>query len=209
MRLALIGIVCWMVYAPSHATIVEIKLKNAAGVSVEDAAVILEPLTKSAPKKRARATVEQRDRELAPYLTVVQTGTAIDFPNRDPFKHHLYSFSEAKHFEIKLYAGQPMQPVVFDKPGEVALGCNIHDWMEAYIYVTDSPYFAKTDKHGYARFKNLPQDNYRLKIWHPRQKLPFASQAFVLKNTHIKREIIFEIFPRLVKSKPPLDLDQY
>jgi plastocyanin len=102
------------------------------GNPVEDFAVVLET-PNAQPLQKSKAIILQRDREFNPYLTIIQTGTAVDFPNLDPFKHHVYSFSQPKIFEIKLYAGKPAKPVVFDKPGVVALGCNIHDWMEAYI----------------------------------------------------------------------------
>jgi plastocyanin len=85
-----------------------------AGVAVEDAALVLEPLSESAPIRRKTVAVKQYDREFLPYLTVVQTGTVVEFPNLDPIMHHVYSFSPAKVFEIKLYARKPVPPVVFD-----------------------------------------------------------------------------------------------
>lgn len=81
----------------------------------------------------------------------VYVGTRVTFPNRDNIRHHVYSFSSAKKFELPLYIGTPAAPVVFDKPGVVALGCNIHDWMLAYIYVLTTPHFAKTAADGKAR----------------------------------------------------------
>ena len=72
-------------------------------------------------------------------------------PNRDNIRHHVYSFSPAKRFELPLYAGVPTQPVLFDKAGVVVLGCNIHDWMIGYIYVSDSPWFGKTGADGTVR----------------------------------------------------------
>lgn len=74
-----------------------------------------------------RAVIAQHDREFIPFATVVRTGTAVTFPNRDQVMHHVYSFSSAKSFQIKLYEGDPPNPIVFDKPGVVAVGCNIHD----------------------------------------------------------------------------------
>ncbi len=82
-------------------------------------------------------------------------------------RHHVYSFSPAKRFELPLYAGVPAEPVVFDKPGVVVLGCNIHDWMVGYVYVSESPYFAKTGKDGKALLTELPPRAYTLRVWHP------------------------------------------
>ena len=86
------------------------------------------------------------EREFVPFVTVVQTGTVVTFPNRDPILHHVYSFSPAKQFEIKLYTGKSPTEIVFDKAGVVTLGCNIHDHMIAYVYVSDSPWTAMTGR---------------------------------------------------------------
>ena len=83
-------------------------------------------------------------------------------------------------FELKLYAGTPAKPVVFDKPGAVVLGCNIHDWMVGYIYVVDTPYFAKTGKAGSARLEALPAGDYQVRVWHPYMKSEAASLTLKL-----------------------------
>ena len=180
------------------------------GKPAEDTAVVLEPLSGTVPHPHAPApAIEQRDREFRPYLTIVQTGTAVEFPNRDPFKHHVYSFSPAKVFEIKLYAGKPAQPVIFDKPGEVALGCNIHDWMEAYVLVVNTRYFAKTDANGHGIIADVPSGRYRLKLWHPRQKAAFSSREIEIGAGPGKLDLVINIAPRIFSKKPPLESDQY
>lgn len=193
----------------AHGAALDASITTVAGAPVEDAAVVVEPINAPMPKRRSGATIEQRDREFTPYVTIVQTGTAIDFPNNDSIKHHLYSFSAAKSFEVKLYAGKPSQPVVFDKPGEIALGCNIHDWMEAYILAVDTPYFAKTDSKGHARVANLPAGRYRLKIWHPRQKNETPVREINLSGASSKIEAVLDLLPRIAKIKPALDASDY
>jgi hypothetical protein len=79
----------------------------------------------------------------------------------------VYSFSPAKRFELPLYAGVPAEPIVFDKPGVVVLGCNIHDWMVGYVYVSESPYFPKTGSDGRALLADLPPRAYTLRVRHP------------------------------------------
>ncbi len=167
---------------PGFSATLEVTIKDAKGAAVEDAVVWAMPKPGPAPVRRQGAAVGQKDKTFIPFVTVVQTGTAVQFPNRDPIRHHVYSFSPPKVFEIKLYAGTPVAPIVFDKPGEVVLGCNIHDHMLAYIYVVDTPYFAKTGKEGGARLESLPAGDYELLMWHFAQAAPAASQAVRLRG---------------------------
>jgi plastocyanin len=188
----------------------EARVRSPAGAPVEDAAVVLEPVSGKLPQPKAQAFIEQRDREFVPYLSIVQKGAAVHFPNRDKLKHHVYSFSPAKTFEIKLYAGQPAQPVIFDKAGEVALGCNIHDWMEAHMLVVDSPWFGKTGADGIARIAQVPAGRYRLRVWHPRQKAAAAPQDVMIGATPGQRaELALDVAPREPHDKPPLDSGSY
>lgn len=115
------------------------------------------------PKKTV--LVDQIDKEFVDHVTPIQVGAAVDFPNHDQIRHHVYSLSSAKTFEIPLYKGIPAEPVFFDQEGVVVLGCNIHDRMSAYIVVIDSPYFATTDEQGRASLI-LPAGDYQLRFWH-------------------------------------------
>jgi hypothetical protein len=94
-------------------------------------------------------------------------GSRVRFPNHDSVRHQVYSFSAAKKFELPLYSGGAAPTVAFDTPGVVALGCNIHDWMVGYVYVSETPYFAKTDKDGTALLKDLPAGDYNVRVWQP------------------------------------------
>ena len=114
--------------------------------------------------------LEQIDKEFVPKVKPVFVGSTVAFPNKDSVRHHVYSFSPAKRFELPLYAGVPSQPVLFDKAGVVVLGCNIHDWMIGYIYVSESPWFAKTGADGRAQITDLPPRDYSLRVWHAQQE---------------------------------------
>lgn len=115
----------------------------------------------------SKAIMDQRAQQFVPNVLAVRTGTAVSFPNSDDIRHHVYSFSPAKRFELRLYQGTPSEPVVFDKPGLVVLGCNIHDWMVGYVYVTDDPWFAVSDEQGRVAFDGLPAGRYAVSLWHP------------------------------------------
>jgi plastocyanin len=167
---------------PGHSATIEITAKDARGAAIEDAVAWVVPKAGAAPARRRDAAIEQKDKTFIPMVSVVQTGTPVQFPNRDAIRHHVYSFSPAKVFEIKLYAGTPVAPIVFDKPGEVVLGCNIHDHMLAYVYVVDSPWFTKTDKDGLARIEGVPAGEYDLHLWHYAQAAPHAPQAIRLRG---------------------------
>lgn len=121
-------------------------------------------------KAGTRAVMSQQDRQFTPFILPVQLGTRVEFPNRDPFRHQVYSFSAAKSFELKLYGGNEVNSITFDKEGVVALGCNIHDNMLAYIYVVGTPYFALAAKDGAAALEQIPAGTYTVKVWHPGQK---------------------------------------
>jgi hypothetical protein len=108
----------------------------------------------------------QRGRQFVPQVLVVQVGTSVSFPNQDTVRHHVYSFSPVKPFELKLYAGTPSEPIVFDKVGTAVLGCNIHDQMSGWVVVVDTPYFGKTDTAGQVQL-DVPEGEHLLRAWHP------------------------------------------
>ncbi len=151
--------------APTYAGELTVDVLDIAGAPIENAVVYAEPENKGL-LPIAPAIIEQRGKQFNPLVSVVQTGADVTFPNFDSVRHHVYSFSPAKTFELKLYSGVPANPVRFDKAGTVVLGCNIHDNMLAFIQVVDTPYFAKTNKSGKAILSDLPNGNYTLKAWH-------------------------------------------
>jgi plastocyanin len=119
------------------------------------------------PVAPVHAAMDQVDRAFAPDLLVIPVDSTVEFPNSDSVSHQIYSFSAAKRFQLPLYRGKPYPPVVFDQPGVVTLGCNIHDEMLAYVLVTDAPFFGRTDKAG-AWSVEVPRGSYHIAVWHPR-----------------------------------------
>jgi len=156
-----------------QATTVTVRVGNPDGVPIEDAVVMFDPLDSVSPPATATAVVDQVNRHFVPRMTVVQQGAAISFPNSDHIRHQVYSFSPAKIFTLKLYAGSPDVRVIFDKPGLVVLGCNIHDSMVGFIAVADSPYFAKSPASGAVSI-DMPPGRYRMRIWHAELAAPYT-----------------------------------
>ena len=152
----------------AHAGALNIAFTDATGAPLVDAVALLEPAGgKVAVKPMADAEISQAKRQFAPRVTLITTGTRVSFPNFDTVRHHVYSFSPIKTFELKLYTGVPGVPVVFDKPGVAVLGCNIHDNMSAWVVVADTPWSARSAVGGRARIEGVPPGTYKLRLWHP------------------------------------------
>lgn len=151
----------------AHVFAVNIAVKQSDGKPAEGVIVTLS----NASTKASQGGVQemgQRKRQFDPHILVVQKGATVSFPNYDDIKHHVYSFSSVKRFEQELYKGRESKAVTFDKAGVVELGCNVHDWMLGYIYITDTPYFGKTDASGILTLPDAPDGNYDITVWHPR-----------------------------------------
>jgi plastocyanin len=163
------------------AAALSVAVVDSTGQPLPDAVVLLEPASGRVPvQPLAGVEIAQRGRQFSPQVSVVTVGTPVTFPNYDTVRHHVYSFSPAKTFELKLYAGSPHAPVVFDKPGVAVLGCNIHDQMIAWVVVADTPFYARTSAAGQARISDVPPGTYRLRTWHPGLPEPLAAEAMPL-----------------------------
>jgi plastocyanin len=161
----------FLAFAPGRSATLDVGVQDAHGRGIAGLAVIAERADGAgagAPHGPMTAVMDQRQLQFRPELLIVQTGTAVEFPNSDQTRHQVYSFSPAKTFQLALYAGRAHPPVVFDRPGIVTLGCNIHDQMIGYIYVTDSPWFGLTGANGHLMLRDLPAGDYTVRVWHPR-----------------------------------------
>src|SRR5258708_4202075 len=166
--LALAGVALPLAAAPLNVRVVD-----ASGRPVRDAVVTLYPVGAARPARPGgRYVVAQQNLQFRPFLTVVPVGADVSFPNFDPTKHHVYSFSAAKKFELKLFARDQSRTVHFDKAGVVALGCNIHDQMSAFIFVTATAWTARTNALGVASFADAPNAPARVAVWHPYLRAP-------------------------------------
>ena len=194
---AVLGLAC----AVASAASLSVTVKDDKGNPLADAAVYATAKAKPAPSPPRGAAIEQKDKTFIPLVTVIQVGTPVSFPNHDIVRHHVYSFSLPKPFEIKLYVGTPVAPIVFDKPGEVVLGCNIHDHMLAYVFVVDTPFFAKTDASGTASLDEMPAGDYDLQVWHYALAAPQPAQALKLRGDE-KVSASFAVPLRIMPPRP-------
>lgn len=172
-----------MAFQVAGAGTVQLQVQDGAGKPLTDAVVFLESREARALAKPLQgAEVAQIAKQFAPTVSVVTAGTAVTFPNRDTVRHHVYSFSPNKTFELKLYSGVPANPVVFDKSGIAVLGCNIHDAMTAWVVVVETPYFGRSSASGSVSLTQVPPGTYRLRVWHPALPAgaPAADQALVV-----------------------------
>ncbi|RDX37656.1 methylamine utilization protein [Kangiella sp. HD9-110m-PIT-SAG07] len=161
-----------------------------------------EPNSQSSELTKSLHEIGQRNRTFEPFISAVTVGSKIDFPNYDKTRHHVYSFSKAKTFELKLYVGRPDTRIHFDKAGVVAIGCNIHDYMQAFIYVGGSPWLGVTEANGKLAFKQLPKGSYQLNLWHPWEVEPFEKKEVVVTEDKQSITLTFNIEDK-EKPSPP------
>lgn len=156
----------------ASADAIQIKIIDTSSSAVEYAVVSLKPLFEmSAQASEAGVpALKQTGALFSPFVLPVRRGATVSFPNFDEFRHHVYSFSKAKRFQLRLYGQDETKQIQFDNAGVVALGCNIHDNMLAYVYVTENPLFKTTGASGAVEFEGLEAGEYEIHVWHPDMK---------------------------------------
>lgn len=160
---------------PAVAGDLTLTLRDTAGAPVADAVVMVYPAAGLPPgpiKFPWPSVVSQHDIMFDPFVLVAPIGAEVSFPNKDKVRHHVYSFSAGNKFELKLYGKDENPGHVFKTAGVVALGCNIHDEMAAFIRVVDTPYAIKTAGNGTAQIKGIPAGAARVLIWQPYLHVP-------------------------------------
>ena len=169
MGAVLLGCAGALLAASAQAADVQVQVQDASGRPLVDAVVFLESeQARRQVRPVAGLEMAQNHKQFVPQVLIVPVGSEVSFPNRDTVRHHVYSFSPAKKFELKLYAGTPAQPVRFEQSGVVVLGCNIHDQMVGWVLVLDTPYYAQTSANGQVALSAVPAGHYRLRTWHAR-----------------------------------------
>ena len=159
--------------APVFAATVSVSVTGTDGHPAADAVVELTSASASASAEQgtkvpAEAIVDQRKEAFIPLVTIVRKGGHVIFTNNDTTMHQVYSFSEIKQFEFEIDQGHHSDPVVFNRPGVAAIGCNIHDQMITYVYVAATPWVGRTGEDGKVSIADVPQGSYVANFWHPR-----------------------------------------
>ena len=160
--------------SPARAGDATIDVRGPDGAPMADAVVTIQTARRPpAPIRFAwPTTMQQHNISFDPHVLIVPVGSTVGFPNLDKVRHHVYSFSKVKKFDLKLYGRDETRSVVFDKAGIVALGCNIHDSMSGFIIVVDTPYAMKTDGNGRVVITNVPAGAATVRVWHPSIRAP-------------------------------------
>lgn len=193
----------------SEGTTLTVDVTDHRGEPVNDVVIYAQPSghSESGPAEPTESAVmDQVDTNFLPHILVARTGSEIHFPNNDNVSHHVYSFSDAKNFELPLYKGTAHSPLLFDTPGLVVLGCNIHDNMLGYILLVDTPHFTKSGPQGHAELDGLPAGDYSIHVWTPRlrsRSLPPAKNI-VLGGAEEQR-IGFQFTEKLAPAHAPED----
>jgi plastocyanin len=163
---------------------------------------VQEPAAAASSAAASAATMDQFNKTFVPGVLPVSVGTQVKFPNRDQIRHHVYSFSRAKRFELPLYKGEEAPPVLFDKAGVVKIGCNIHDWMSAIILVLPNSHYAVTDEEGRFALSGIESGRYTLAAWHAqsREKTEDTLQSVELAGSDL--EIAFKLSLAPLRPRP-------
>ena len=205
--LALLPLVLLTSFAsPAFAGELVVQLKTPSGGAVRNAVVTLYPSGRPAPLATPQHSyqVSQKDIQFHPFVLIVPMGAQVAFPNFDDIRHHVYSFSPAKKFELKLYAREQNRTVKFDKAGAVPLGCNIHDQMTAFIKVVDTGLSGLSDVNGRVTFTNVPDGPFIARVWHPYLRAP-SNQLELRWSSGAARQV--QTLTLALRTPPPVSSD--
>ena len=180
---------------------VQVSVLHENGDVASDVVVYLQPLAgQKLPTTSEIVTISQKNKAFSPYITVSQINNKVNFANKDDITHHIYSAGSDDKFAFKIKAGAEHLSEPFKHETEVAMGCNIHDWMSGTLLVVDTPYFGKTDSEGNIDFVLSELGKYKIIVWHP--QLPVETHR-VSQDHNILGDSIFKmVLPRALAPIP-------
>ncbi len=213
-----LGYLACIVFSLLHAAVIAAELDvqlTGNQTTLANVVVYLDPTANiTLPVTNKTVEIGQQDKAFTPYISVMQLGSDVTFTNKDDITHHIYSPIGKNKFDFKIRAGEKHTKRDFVESGEVAMGCNIHDWMSGYLLILETPYFEKTDENGRSSFRNIEAGEYQLTIWHPQLNTPDNKivKVITLENSQqltFDVENLFENIP-LQKSNDDFDfLENY
>ncbi len=194
----------WLTFAMALALAVtaragglKVRLLDQHGKPVPDAVVTLLPQNAGPAPAHVSAVkvIDQKNLTFIPYIEIFRPGDSVVFRNSDDTRHHVYSFSPAKAFEFVLAPGERSAPLILDKTGVIAVGCNIHDQMIAYLYVSGAPWIAHSGTDGSVKFDDLPAGAYTVRVWQPRLRPsePDLAQSVTVVGTGPAQTLKFDL----------------
>ena len=190
-----ISLSSWTVEACTreNSSCVQVQVNNVKNIPLENMVVYLEPLAAQVlPQQSETVNISQHSKSFIPYISVSQSTAKVSFENKDDITHHIYSADSENKFSFKIRAGKTDSTTQFNHAAEIAMGCNIHDWMSGYLLVVDTPYFAKTDAQGIASFTMKELGKYRVVVWHPQLRTE-NNRIFKEKNLSTDDTITFTL----------------
>lgn len=197
------GILVALGVSTAAAAELEVRINDRQGKPVGDAVVTIVARNPAAPDKAkapvrpsaARRVVDQKALAFTPYVEVFRPGDEVLYRNSDSIRHHVYSFSPIKAFEFVLAPGETSPPLKLERSGVIAVGCNIHDGMINYLYISDAPWVARTDARGTVVFRDLPAGAFDVRVWQPRlpPKRPDLVQSGITLRAEERRSVDFAL----------------
>ncbi len=210
----------------AQAGTVQVSVVDRDGKPAVDAVVVLihstaKTATTALP---TTATVANEKMQFIPAVTVVAKGAKVRFINNDPWDHHVrgaptnsvfantpeaYAAGRnAGGFELRLQGkdeGKPakFQDVTLNQTGAqtaVGLGCFLHGSMRGSVYVSDSPWAAKTNEQGIASFDNVPDGAIQVRVWHSDQLVDLPLQTVIVSPAPLQVKSQLQVTPRRRRS---------
>jgi plastocyanin len=168
------------------------KQPSTGSADVSNVAVWLTPLDPSAERAASTTAAKfvpklvQKNKVFEPHMLVIHVGTVLQFPNKDPFFHNVFSLFDGKRFDLGLYEAGSAKSVRFDRPGVSSLFCNIHPQMSAVVVTVDTPYYGVSDAEGRISIHEVPDGRYQLQVWSERStpdSLKLAERVITISAT--------------------------
>jgi len=138
--------------------------------------------TRAVVDPNAHPRLVQKNKRFSPHLLVVPVGSAVEFPNHDPFFHNVFSLFDGKRFDLGLYEAGSARLVHFDQPGISYIFCNIHPEMSAVVIALTTRLYAISNAAGQIQISDVPYGRYVLHAWSERA-IPEALQSVTREIT--------------------------